>query len=91
LIFKQLPPDIFTYNFLVKCLCKCRSLTTVYNFVDQMRASLGIKPNLVTYTILIDNVCNTKNLREAMRLVSALSDSGFKPDCFVYNTIMKGY
>ncbi|KAJ4714084.1 putative Pentatricopeptide repeat-containing protein [Melia azedarach] len=88
---KNSPPDVYTYNFLVKCLCKCRALSTVYSFVDELRNSFDIKPNLVTYTILIDNVCNTKNLREAMRLVSALSDSGFRPDCFVYNTIMKGY
>lgn len=83
--------DLYTYNFLVKCLCKCRALSTVYSFIDEMRSLTDIKPNLFTYTILIDNVCNTKNLREAMRLVNVLSDSGFKPDCFVYNTIMKGY
>ncbi|KAL5819018.1 hypothetical protein ACOSQ4_022860 [Xanthoceras sorbifolium] len=88
---KKCPPDIYTYNFLIKCLCKSRALSTVYSFIDEMRTAFDIKPNLVTYTILIDNVCNTKNLREAMRLVNVLSDSGFKPDCFVYNTIMKGY
>ncbi|KAI3415154.1 uncharacterized protein J3R85_015476, partial [Psidium guajava] len=88
---KHSPPDTYTYNFVVKHLCKTRALANVYNFIDEMRDSLGVKPDLVTYTILIDNVCNTKNLREAMRLVSILSEEGFKPDCFVYNTIMKGY
>ncbi|XVF62269.1 hypothetical protein PTKIN_Ptkin08bG0203900 [Pterospermum kingtungense] len=88
---KHSPPDSFTLNFLVKNLCKCRTLSTVYGFIDDMKSSFGIKPDLVTYTILIDNVCNSKNLREAMRLVGVLHESGFKPDCFVYNTIMKGY
>ncbi|KAI9165855.1 hypothetical protein LWI28_021837 [Acer negundo] len=88
---KKCPPDVYTYNFLIKCLCKCRALSTVYSFIDGMRASFDMNPNLITYTILIDNVCNAKNLREAMRLVSVLNESGFKPDCFVYNTIMKGY
>ncbi|GAV78568.1 PPR_1 domain-containing protein/PPR_2 domain-containing protein [Cephalotus follicularis] len=91
LALKQSPPDTFTYNFLVKILCKCRALSTVYSFIDEMKTAFDIKPDLVTYTILIDNVCNTKNLREATRLVGVLSESGFKPDCFVYNTIMKGY
>ncbi|XP_031276027.1 pentatricopeptide repeat-containing protein At2g17670 [Pistacia vera] len=91
LSLKKSPPDMYTYNFLVKCLCKCRVLSTVYGFVDEMRSSFDVKPNLYTYTILIDNVCNTKNLREATRLVSVLNESGFKADCFVYNTIMKGY
>ncbi|XP_022133257.1 pentatricopeptide repeat-containing protein At2g17670 [Momordica charantia] len=88
---KQSPPDSFTYNHLVKQLCKSRALSTVYGFIDEMRSSFGSKPDLVTYTILIDNVCNGKNLREATRLISVLGEEGFKPDCFVYNTIMKGY
>ncbi|KAE8710095.1 Pentatricopeptide repeat-containing protein [Hibiscus syriacus] len=91
LSLKQFPPDTYTFNFLVKNLCKCRTLSTVYGFIDDMKRSFDIKPDLVTYTILIDNVCNSKNLREAMRLVGVLNESGFKPDCFVYNTIMKGY
>ncbi|OAY60961.1 pentatricopeptide repeat-containing protein At2g17670 [Manihot esculenta] len=91
LSLKHSKPDTYTYNFLVKCLCKCKALSTVYNFIDEMRSSFDIKPDLVTYTILIDNVCNSKNLREATRLVGILRECGFKPDCFVYNTIMKGY
>lgn len=91
LSLKHSVPDTYTFNFLVKHLCKSSTLSTVYNFIDEMRGSFNIKPDLVTYTILIDNVCNTKNLREALRLVSVLSEEGFKPDCFVYNTIMKGY
>ncbi|KAJ7944078.1 Pentatricopeptide repeat-containing protein [Quillaja saponaria] len=91
LSLKHSVPDTYTYNLLVKHLCKSRSLGTVNNFIDEMRSSFGMKPDLVTYTILIDNVCNTKNLREVLELVSKLKDEGFKPDCFVYNTIMKGY
>ncbi|KAJ8764484.1 hypothetical protein K2173_006224 [Erythroxylum novogranatense] len=91
LSLKHSKPDAFTYNFLVKCLCKSRVLSTVHSFIDEMSSSFDIKPDLVTYTILIDNVCNSKNLREATRLVGVLKECGFKPDCFVYNTIMKGY
>ncbi|XP_015932691.1 pentatricopeptide repeat-containing protein At2g17670 [Arachis duranensis] len=91
LSLKHCVPDTYTFNCIVKHLCKCRSLSTVYGFIDEMRDSFGFKPDLVTYTILIDNVCNTKNLREALRLVSVLNEEGFKPDCFLYNTIMKGY
>ncbi|KAG6646365.1 pentatricopeptide repeat-containing protein At2g17670 [Carya illinoinensis] len=88
---KHTKPDTYTYNFLVKHLCKSRSLSMVYDFIEEMRNNFDLKPDLVTYTILIDNVCNTKNLREALRLVGVLNEEGFKPDCFVYNTIMKGY
>ncbi|GMY11119.1 pentatricopeptide repeat-containing protein At2g17670 [Fagus crenata] len=91
LSLKHAVPDTYTYNFLVKHLCKSRALSLVHNFIEDMKENFNLKPDLVTYTILIDNVCNTKNLREAMRLVDVLNKEGFKPDCFVYNTIMKGY
>ncbi|KAG2277870.1 hypothetical protein Bca52824_060425 [Brassica carinata] len=88
---KHSPPDMFTYNYLLKQLCKFESLNAVYEFRDKMKKSFNVKPDLVSYTILIDHVCNSKNLREAMKLVSDLGADGFKPDCFVYNTIMKGF
>ncbi|KAK9265519.1 hypothetical protein L1049_001764 [Liquidambar formosana] len=88
---KHSPPDIFTYNFIIRHLCKTRALSTVYNFMNEMQNSFDLKPDLVTYTILIDNVCNSKNLREASKLLGVLAKAGFKPDCFVYNTIMRGY
>ncbi|XP_062102733.1 pentatricopeptide repeat-containing protein At2g17670 [Humulus lupulus] len=91
LSLKHAVPDTFTYNFLVRQLCKFRTLSTVYDFIYDMRSSFSVKPDLVTYTILIDNVCNSKNLREATRLLGVLAEEGFKPDCFLYNTIMKGY
>ncbi|KAF3951805.1 hypothetical protein CMV_022583 [Castanea mollissima] len=88
---KHSVPDTYTYNFIIKHLCKARSLSLIDDFIEEMRDNFDLKPDLVTYTILIDNVCNMKNLREATRLVKVLKKEGFKPDCFVYNTIMKGY
>ncbi|KAF5798610.1 putative tetratricopeptide-like helical domain superfamily [Helianthus annuus] len=84
-------PDTYTYNLLVKRLIKVQSLSSVNAFINEMKIGFDLKPDLVTYTILIDNVCNGKNLREAMRLLDVLKEEGFKPDCYVYNTIMKGY
>lgn len=88
---KDSPPDSCTYNFVVRHLVKNRDLSTVNSFIKEMRGVFNVKPDLVTYTILIDNVCNKKNLREAMRLLDVLAEEGFKPDCYVYNTIMKGH
>jgi pentatricopeptide repeat protein len=88
---KHSKPDIFTYNFLVKSLCKSRILNSVYSFINEMKNIFNIKPDLVTCTILIDNVCNAKNICEADRLVVVLKECGLKPDAFMYHTIMKGY
>ncbi|MCL7029324.1 hypothetical protein MKW94_000783 [Papaver nudicaule] len=83
------PPSYSTYNFLVRHLCKSMELGSVYEFIDEMRDSM--RPDLATYTILIDFVCKSKNLREARKLFGVLGAAGFKPDAFLYNTIMKGY
>ncbi|KAL3525207.1 hypothetical protein ACH5RR_013579 [Cinchona calisaya] len=88
---KNLIPDSYTYNFLVRQLVKNRELSTVNSFIKEMREGFDVKPDLVTYTIMIDNVCNRKNLREATRLLGILSEEGYKPDCYVYNTLMKGH
>lgn len=87
------PADEFTYNFLVRRLCRVTSsMSDVYGALDELRSSAGLKPNSVTYTILIDEVCGRrKNLREAMRLIKELDVAGFKADCYLYNTIMKAY
>ncbi|KAJ3695937.1 hypothetical protein LUZ60_001314 [Juncus effusus] len=84
-------PDEFTYNFLIRRLVKDRPITSVNLFIEQVKDNLSIEPNLVTYTILIDSVCRIGNLREATRLLTILSQNGFKPDAYVYNTIMKGH
>ncbi|KAI8536890.1 hypothetical protein RHMOL_Rhmol10G0291700 [Rhododendron molle] len=88
---KNSPPDSVTYNFLIKHLCRTRTVSSVNGFIKEMRESFAVKPDLVSYTILIDNVCNRRNLREATRLLGLLSEDGFKPDCYVYNIVMKGY
>nr|CAD1821279.1 unnamed protein product [Ananas comosus var. bracteatus] len=85
------PPDAYTYNFLVRRLARSRPVSAVYAFIEELRRDAGLRPDLVTYTILIDAVCRSGNLREAVRLLGVLTDAGFKPDCYLYNTIMKGY
>ncbi|XP_047325566.1 pentatricopeptide repeat-containing protein At2g17670 [Impatiens glandulifera] len=91
LCLRHAPPDSYTYNCVIRCLCKNRCLSTVNNFIRELRESFDVKPDLIAYTILIDNVCNQKNLREAIRLLDLLNQEGFKPDTYVYNIIMKGY
>lgn len=87
----SLHPDPFTYNFLVGRLAKTRSLSTVYSFIDELRTTANILPDRITYTIIIDSVCRSHNLREATRLLGILKHSGIKPDCYLYNNIMKAY
>ncbi|KAL4186768.1 hypothetical protein AMTRI_Chr09g15630 [Amborella trichopoda] len=98
------PLDMFTFNFLVRHLCKTRAMSTVYEFINEAHA-LGLEPDLVTY-ILIDAVCRSKNLREATRLLGGdcmldrgaealtvykkMREEGCEPDLVSYNTLIYG-
>ncbi|WJX91522.1 hypothetical protein P8452_73288 [Trifolium repens] len=74
---KHCCPDTYTFNFLVKNLCKCRTLSTVYTFIDEMRRKFDVKPDLVTYTILIDNEKGVEpDLVTYNTLIYGLSKSG---------------
>ncbi|KAK6924555.1 Pentatricopeptide repeat [Dillenia turbinata] len=99
LSLKHSMPDSFTYNFLIRQLCKTRALSIVYNFIDELKKFFNITPDLVTYTILIDNVCNSKNLREATRegdtlkalgLLEEMEPQGCAPISCTYNTLPHG-
>ncbi|KAF6172477.1 hypothetical protein GIB67_006990 [Kingdonia uniflora] len=88
---KYSPPDTFTYNFFVRHLCKNWTMSAVYDFIKEMKEKVNLKPDVVTYTTLIDNVCKSGNLRQATKLIGELTEAGLKKDCYLYNTIMKGH
>ena len=50
-------PNVVFYNTIIDSLCKNRLVTEALNFLTEMR-SKGIQLNVVTYTCLIQGLCN---------------------------------
>ncbi|KAG6767092.1 hypothetical protein POTOM_028271 [Populus tomentosa] len=82
---KHSKPDIFTYNFLVKSLCKSRILNSVYSFIDEMKNIFNIKHD----TIIKGYYMLSKGI-EAVRIYKQMKEEGVLPDLVMYNTLNFG-
>ncbi|KAE8707191.1 putative Selection and upkeep of intraepithelial T-cells protein 6 [Hibiscus syriacus] len=83
LSLKQSPPDTYTFNFLVKNLCKCRTLSTVYGFIDDMKSSFDIKPDLEVIEVYkkMKEEGVEPDLVTYNTLIFGLSKSGRRREC----------
>ncbi|KAL1190493.1 Pentatricopeptide repeat-containing protein [Cardamine amara subsp. amara] len=51
----------------------------------------GVKPNVVTYTIMISGLCSKRLLQEADALFRKMKEDGPLPDSRTYNTLIKAF
>ncbi|KAL5820397.1 hypothetical protein ACOSQ3_022279 [Xanthoceras sorbifolium] len=53
----------------------------------------GLKPNIITYTIMINGLCKERQLEEANNLLSIIEKKkkGCAPNVITYNTLMHGF
>ncbi|XP_021730664.1 pentatricopeptide repeat-containing protein At5g02830, chloroplastic-like isoform X2 [Chenopodium quinoa] len=85
---KSIPfsPTTATYNILLKAcgtdFYRAKSL------IDEMKF-MGLTPNHISYTILI-NICGRAgNVAGALQLMKSMVDSGIRPDVVAYTTAIK--
>ncbi|KAL2933829.1 hypothetical protein RDABS01_016948 [Bienertia sinuspersici] len=79
-------PTTTTYNILLKA---CG--TDFYRakaLMDEMR-SLGLSPNHISFSILIDICGGAGNIEGALQLLKTMVDIGIKPDVIAYTTAIK--
>ncbi|XP_058098273.1 pentatricopeptide repeat-containing protein At5g02830, chloroplastic isoform X2 [Magnolia sinica] len=79
-------PTIATYNILMKA---CG--TDYYHakaLMDEMR-TVGLYPNHISWSILIDICGGSHNMRGAMQAFKAMRDAGISPDVVAYTTAIK--
>ena len=95
--FKNLQPDLITYNTYIK---GCSQLK-LYDKVDYAYDHLfnhskndinekKIEPNDVTFNSLIDAYIRQNNMEKVFKLISIMHEFHIKPDNFTYTTIIKG-
>eukprot|EP00122_Pirum_gemmata_P010005 Pgem_evm1s9241 len=48
----------------------------------------GIKPNIVTYTILIDGCSKNNRIDESMKYWQEMQQRGINPNIFTYNSLI---
>lgn len=79
-------PTTDTYNILMK------ACSTNYNrakaLMNEMR-SLGLSPNRISWSTLIDSCAASGNVQGALRILNTMRLKGIKPDIVEYTTAIK--
>ncbi|KAF3452362.1 hypothetical protein FNV43_RR02795 [Rhamnella rubrinervis] len=76
-IEKCFPPDVYTYNMLLRRLCISR-IDDAHGLFDRMR-SKGYEPNGWTYDILVRGCISHGRKREAKEWLDEMYREGFEP------------
>ena len=60
------------------------------NVIDLMER-VGVRPDVISYNILIDGHFLARRIDEAAKLLDGMVSVGLKPDFVSYNTLLHGY
>ncbi|XP_012083143.1 pentatricopeptide repeat-containing protein At5g16420, mitochondrial [Jatropha curcas] len=83
-------PNVFTYNILIKGLCKKNDVEGAIRVLDEM-PTMGIIPNVVTYTTILGGYVSRGDMVNAKKVFGDLFDRGWLPDATTYTILMDGY
>ncbi|KAG6527345.1 pentatricopeptide repeat-containing protein At3g61520, mitochondrial-like [Zingiber officinale] len=78
-------------NALLTGLATIRDFGRMNLLFSEMK-SLGVRPSIVTFGILINRLCKSRFLDDALNVLDAMSspDSGVSPDTVIFNTLIDG-
>ncbi|XP_041995278.1 pentatricopeptide repeat-containing protein At3g61520, mitochondrial-like isoform X2 [Salvia splendens] len=83
--------EVIPCNFLLSKLGQQRDYVRMNLLMNEMKEK-GITPTVVTYGIMIRNLCKIRRLDEALEVLEKMRDGevGIKPDVVIYNTLIDG-
>ncbi|KAH6767120.1 Tetratricopeptide repeat superfamily protein [Perilla frutescens var. hirtella] len=89
MVDKDVSPNVFTYNILIRGLCANKEMDKGLDFFEQMERR-GCLPNVVTYNTLIDAYFKTGKINEAYALLELMWKKNLEPNVITYNIIING-
>ncbi|KAJ3679563.1 hypothetical protein LUZ60_017574 [Juncus effusus] len=91
MVLNRFTPDIWSFNVVLKALCKLGEIKGAQEMFDKMR-KIGYSPDRVTYNILIDGLCKAKQVYKAYQVLQMFQSKGQNaPNVITYTTIISGY
>ena len=91
--YKNISPDLITYNTFIKGCSKFRLYDKVefaFNHLINNSKETNIIPNDVTFNTLIDVYISQKNMDKVLKIVNMMQQYKIFPDNYTYTTIIKG-
>ncbi|CAM8979368.1 unnamed protein product [Rhodiola kirilowii] len=83
------PPNVLTYNLLLKALCKLGSIDQAIGLFREMPIR-GCHPDAFTYATLMDGLCKKDRIEEAMSLLDEMQVEGCFPNSVTFNILISG-
>jgi pentatricopeptide repeat protein len=72
----------------VQQMCEAGQFLNAYEFLTLINSR--VKPDIITYNILINACCRAREINFAKRLFKELQKNGLSPDCVTYGTLING-
>ncbi|PNY08478.1 pentatricopeptide repeat-containing protein at1g79540-like protein [Trifolium pratense] len=72
----------------VQQMCEDGQFLNAYEFLTLTNSR--VKPDIITYNILINACCRASEIQRARHLFKELQKNGLSPDCVTYGTLIKG-
>lgn len=82
-------PNLYLYNDIFLLLCGVGRMDDAYDHFQMMQRE-GLRPNQVTFSILINGHIAAGEIDQAIGLFNQMNADGCVPDKTVYNTLLKG-
>ncbi|PKU75777.1 Pentatricopeptide repeat-containing protein [Dendrobium catenatum] len=83
-------PDSYSYNQLLKGLCKAKQIEKAYKLFANMMEMEGLC-DMVSCNLLIDGLCRASKTSIAHKLFKGMSLKGIQPDTVTYDTLINGF
>ncbi|XP_008805021.2 pentatricopeptide repeat-containing protein At5g39980, chloroplastic [Phoenix dactylifera] len=82
------PPSIFAFNVVLRNALRARQFTLALGLLHEMRLSLSLSPDAVTYSTLVSALGQAGHLDAALSLLPLLDADGVSPDLPLLTTLI---
>ncbi|XP_072989416.1 uncharacterized protein [Typha latifolia] len=84
-------PDGWSFNIVIKGLCKLGDVEEAFKFIEKM-GSFGCSPDTVTHNILVDGLCRAGEVERGHEILRRIEKDGFcVPNVVTYTSLISGY
>ncbi|KAG4130502.1 hypothetical protein ERO13_D09G147800v2 [Gossypium hirsutum] len=87
----RVPANRITYNILLKGYCQQLQIDKAKELLREMADDAGIKPDVVSYNILIDGCILIDDSAGALVFFNKMREQGITPTKISYTTLMKAF
>lgn len=84
----QVPKDIIMFNSLLDVFISMGEIQKAHDIFDDLLRTEGIKPDQVTFNVLVKGCCKAKDFSNAMRYFGEMRLHDIKPNRITYNSLM---